>query len=85
MVIIGGRAGDAAQRPQREPLDHDAEHAGAQHGHDEREHQHADQRQAVEDWRLPDEARAACSIHMAMNEPTMKTLKWAKLISSMMP
>ena len=24
-------------------------------------------------------------IHMEKNEPTMKTLKWAKLISSMMP
>ena len=28
---------------------------------------------------------SACRIYIAMKEPTMKTLKWAKLISSMIP
>ena len=27
----------------------------------------------------------ACNVSMAIMEPTMKTLKWAKLISSAMP
>ena len=32
----------------------------------------------------PDRPKA-CSTYSAMKEPTMKTLKWAKLISSRMP
>ena len=51
----------------------------------EHEHQNADERSAVEDACSGPTSPIACITHKAMNEPTMKTLKWAKLISSMMP
>ncbi len=38
----------------------------------------------VKTWLCP-EMPSSCNAHMPINEATMKTLKWAKLISSRMP
>ena len=83
MVIIAAGPLTLRKRPQQDPLDATPMHAGRHHGDRERHQQHADQRQAGQDGLAGQPS--ACSVPMAMNEPTMKTLKWAKLISSRMP